>query len=323
MTALTGWLSRNPSASTLEIIGPTIVHRDSLRAVRLALDGLRPVIHFAHRLRGPLEVGSRIILDHELLLVLRGNGEIQVRDDVRSFGSGDLFVMAPFVPHRFVCRSASFEHIAVHFRFAPELPSLGELHAQQPYGLSFTGGHELRPHLHLGPTDPLHASLENLVRLWAENTALATLKAEALLMNAVARWLLRPHDENPPLVEAAIDPRILDALDQIERRPAAPPRISELAAAAKLGPTQFNLLFRESMNETPAAYMRRWRTSRARELLEQTDLPVKAIALSHGFRDAAHFSRAFFKLCGSWPTEYRKTAKASLVSRDRRKDRGA
>jgi AraC family transcriptional regulator, arabinose operon regulatory protein len=301
-----GWLSRNPSASALEIIGPSVVPRNGLRKVRLTLDEVRPVIHLAHRLRGPLHVPRRIILDHEILLILNGNGEIQVGHDALKFTAGDLFVMAPFVPHHFVCRSAGFEHIAVHFRFAQDQPSLGELHDQRPYGLVFGDGHELTSHVHLATTDPLRASLENLVRLWAENTPLATLKAEALLMSAVARLLLRPRDSERPLLEPTIDPRILNALDWIEGPAAAPPRISELAAAVNLGTTQFNLLFRDSVNETPAAYIRRRRATRARELLEETDLPVKAIALSQGFRDAAHFSRSFFKACGCWPTEYRK-----------------
>jgi transcriptional regulator GlxA family with amidase domain len=75
------------------------------------------------------------------------------------------------------------------------------------------------------------------------------------------------------------------------------------------------------MKETPAAYMRRLRTNRARTLLEQTDLPVKAIALANGFRDAAHFSRTFFKLFGSWPTEYRRAAQNDLGSHAKRRDR--
>lgn len=306
LSAQVGWLSRNPSPSALEIIGPTAVRRNDLRKVRLALDEVRPVIHLAHRLRGPLEVRPRIILDQELLLFLKGNGEIQVGDAVLRFTAGDLFVIKPFVPHHFACRSASFEHIAVHFRFAPELPSLGELHDQSPYGLVFGAGHELRPHVHLGATDPVRTSLERVVRLWAENTPLATLQAEALLMNAVARLLLHPRVSERRSVEPAVDPRILTALDWIEGSATAPPRISELAAAASLGRTQFNLLFRHYVNETPAAYIRRRRATRSRELLEETDLPIKAIALSQGFRDAAHFSRAFFKACGCWPTEYRK-----------------
>jgi AraC-like DNA-binding protein len=305
-SAQSGWLSRNPSPSALEIIGPTPGRRNGLRKVCLGLDEVRPVIHFAHRLRGPLEVRTRIILDYELLLFLHGSGELQVGDDVVGFTSGDLFVLAPFVSHRFACHAARFEHIAVHFRFAPELPGVDKLHDQSPYRLALGDGHELRPHVQLGATDPLRASLEHLVRLWAESAPLATLKAEALLMNVIARLLVHPRDSERGLAEPAIDPRIQTALDWIEAPATAPPRISELAAAVSLGKTQFNLLFRHYLTETPAAYIRRRQAARARELLEETDVSIKVIAHSQGFRDAAHFSRSFFKACGSWPTEYRK-----------------
>jgi AraC-like DNA-binding protein len=304
-----GWLSRNPSPSALEILGPAPA-LGAERVLSLALERVRPMIHLAHRLRGPHEIGSRIVLDHEILLILRGDGEIQVRDVVRPFGAGDLFVIAPFVSHRFLSRSPNFDHIAIHFRLAPELPRLGELHAAPPYRVSFSEGHELMPHAKLDPAASLRASLEHLVRWWAENTPLATLNAEALLMNAVAQLLRRPRETEQSSLDM-IDPRIAHALQQIELQAEQPPRISELAAAANLGMTQFSLLFRQYTGETPAAYLRRCRTRRARELLEQTDLPVKAIALANGFRDAAHFSRTFFKLYGKWPTEYRKAAQPS------------
>jgi AraC-like DNA-binding protein len=305
-----GWLSRNPNPSVLEIIGPASVRRSGLRKLSLTLDELRPVIHLAHRLRGPLELRTRVILDYELLLILDGRGEIEVGHDVRGFNGGDLFVMAPFVPHRFACRSQSFEHIAVHFRFAPELPSLAELHDQRPYALAFEDGYELRPHVRLEETDPARVALEQVVRLWAENKPLATLNAEALLMNVVSRLLFHPRASKPTPVEPAIDPRILNALDRIDGHATARPRISELAAAVNLGRTQFNSLFRQQVNETPSSYIRRRQAARACELLVETDWPIKTIALSHGFSDAAHFSRAFFRACGCWPTEYRKRSRA-------------
>jgi transcriptional regulator GlxA family with amidase domain len=139
-------------------------------------------------------------------------------------------------------------------------------------------------------------------------------------MSSVAQLLRRANDYEGPSADN-IDRRILDALRLFEQRPAEHLQISDLAAAANLGVTHFNLLFRECMNETPAAYMRRLRTTRARKLLEQTDLPVKAIALSNGFRDAAHFSRTFFKVCGRWPTEYRTAAQIDLGLQAKRKNR--
>lgn len=185
------------------------------------------------------------------------------------------------------------------------MPTLNALHAQDPYRLVVGNDGSFEGRLHLDVGDPLRAAIERIVGLWATDTPLATFEAEALLMTAVAQLLHRQATSTTSSLPA-IDPRVATALREIEARAARPPRIPELAAAAGLGLTQFNALFRSWTNETPAAYIRRCRLMRACAVLEQSDEPVKVVALSHGFRDASHFSRVFFKQYGSWPTEHRK-----------------
>ncbi|NDK90730.1 helix-turn-helix domain-containing protein [Gordonia desulfuricans] len=56
---------------------------------------------------------------------------------------------------------------------------------------------------------------------------------------------------------------------------------------------------------TPRNWLYTKRFERAQAMLSDTDLPVGEIAGSLGFRDVAHFSRAFRRHCGSSPTGYR------------------
>ena len=273
--------------------------------MRLALERVRPAIHLAHRLCGPVTVPHRVVLDHEIVLVLQGQGEIAGPDDVQDIAPGDLLMLAPFVPHRLRGWSPDFEHIAIHFSPSPEMPTLDALHAQDPYRLVIGSDGAFEGRLHLDAGDTLRAAIERIVGLWASGTPLATFEAEALLMAALAELLQRQAARKTSSLPA-MDPRVATALREIEARAAQPPRIPELAAAVGLGLTQFNVLFRTWTNESPAAYILRCRLLRACAVLEQSHEPVKVVALSHGFRDAAHFSRAFFKQYGSWPTEYRK-----------------
>jgi AraC-like DNA-binding protein len=245
-----------------------------------------------------------VILDHELVLVLRGDGEFLTDSCARSFAPGDLILIPPCVPHRFAGRARHFEHIAVHFDLTVHFLNSTELRERKPYAVFINEGLTLSPHEHVADVDPRRSQLERLVRHWADNTPLGTLKAEAALMEVVTSLLHVPHPESP--VRAPMDARIERALAEIARHLAEPLRVEELARAVKLGITQFTRLFREQVGEPPAAYQRRLRLRRARELLEEREISVKAVAFACGYRNSAHFSRAYFATYGQWPTQQRR-----------------
>ena len=245
-----------------------------------------------------------MILDHELVFVLRGEGELSTASSVQSFAPGDLLLIPPYVPHRFVGLAQQCEHIAVHFDLT--IAGTADLGQREPYEVLLDEGSTLKTHEHVTDTDPRRGRLERLVRLWAENTPLGTLRAEAALMEVVTSLLCIPH-AGPPVPEN-LDERIEYALVEIEHRLGDPLSVDELARRVELGVSQFARVFREQVGEPPAAYVRRVRLSRARELLEDTETPVKAIAFACGFRDAAHFSRTYFATQGVWPSQHRRQA---------------
>jgi len=113
-----------------------------------------------------------------------------------------------------------------------------------------------------------------------------------------------------PGVERAstADPRIERSLTAIERRLAEPITVAELASLSDLGASQFSRLFCLQVGESPASYIRRRRLEHARQLLDDTETPVNSIAVSCGFRSAAHFSRTFFLAYGAWPSQHRQSA---------------
>ena len=54
-----------------------------------------------------------------------------------------------------------------------------------------------------------------------------------------------------------------------------------------------------------ATFVRRWRLSRASQLLRTTDTPIKNIARQLGFRHTTHFHSAFTAQFGTTPARYR------------------
>lgn len=81
--------------------------------------------------------------------------------------------------------------------------------------------------------------------------------------------------------------------------------LATIAGVAGLSPFHFCRLFREFTGRSPHQYLLRTRLERAAQLLRETDLRVTEIAMSVGFQDVTHFSRAFRRHTGSLPGSYR------------------
>jgi AraC-like DNA-binding protein len=81
--------------------------------------------------------------------------------------------------------------------------------------------------------------------------------------------------------------------------------VEEMASAVHMSPYHFARMFRRSTQMSPHAYLTRRRIQRASELLGMTALTVREIATSVGYRNQAHFSRAFQVAMGTAPRSYR------------------
>jgi AraC family transcriptional regulator len=71
------------------------------------------------------------------------------------------------------------------------------------------------------------------------------------------------------------------------------PNLETLAAVAGVGLWSFARHFRESLGQTPHAYIIARRIDRARRLLAQGSIPIKEVASACGFADQAHMTRVF------------------------------
>jgi AraC family transcriptional regulator len=67
----------------------------------------------------------------------------------------------------------------------------------------------------------------------------------------------------------------------------------------------FSRVFKQSMGMSPTNYIAERRIERAKELLNETELPISEIALRSGFSSQSHFHTAFRKLAGTTPRVFR------------------
>ncbi|WFS00421.1 AraC family transcriptional regulator [Rhizobium tumorigenes] len=105
-------------------------------------------------------------------------------------------------------------------------------------------------------------------------------------------------------------------IDHINANLDKPLPVEELAEVSGLSRAHFSRVFAESEGLPPAEFVMQQRMQRAATLLTKAAfLPVKEVAIMSGFDDANYFSKAFRRVYGLNPTEFRTTGMyASLRS---------
>lgn len=128
---------------------------------------------------------------------------------------------------------------------------------------------------------------------------------EPLALNALEEVLLWCELANPNKAAGGLDRRINRALEFICARFAEPLTVARIAAHGGLSPSRFAHLFRQQTGETPQRYLELQRLNRARQLLEFTQEPIRAIARQVGFESPFYFTLRFKRHSGASPREWR------------------
>lgn len=84
-----------------------------------------------------------------------------------------------------------------------------------------------------------------------------------------------------------------------------PLRIPDMASHAGMSPRNFTRLFAAELGTTPASYLESVRCERAKALLLDSDLPLKAIAFRCGFTSDEQMRKAFLRRLSLTPRDYR------------------
>lgn len=102
--------------------------------------------------------------------------------------------------------------------------------------------------------------------------------------------------------------RVQQALDHARRNLGKDLSIDKLARIACLSLRQFARVFKNETGMTPAKAVENLRLEKARYLLQQSRLPIEAIALDVGFGDRERMRRSFQRSFGETPQSVRNTA---------------
>ncbi len=136
--------------------------------------------------------------------------------------------------------------------------------------------------------------------------SLSALERETRLTDALALLIRRYADDRPPLAGSGMVHDVLrDAKDYLRAHYADNVSLEQLAQTVYLSPFHLSRLFRERLGLPPHTYLNQIRVNHAKTLLN-SGLSLTAVAHDVGFADQSHLSKAFKRVVGVSPGEYRK-----------------
>ena len=165
---------------------------------------------------------------------------------------------------------------------------------------------------------PLKKTLELLVSEVDASTQGSEVAVQHLA-NLLLIQALRSHTETVPeqssgLLHALADPHIGAALYSMHKRIEHPWTVASLASEAGMSRSAFALRFKELMSESPLEYLTRWRMYRGSDLLRESDRKLADVAQAVGYDSDGAFHRAFKRVLGMAPGEYRRSVGANYRS---------
>ncbi|AEG62066.1 helix-turn-helix transcriptional regulator [Desulforamulus ruminis] len=103
--------------------------------------------------------------------------------------------------------------------------------------------------------------------------------------------------------------QIQNSIDYIEKNLCENIKLSEIARQSHFSQFHFHRLFHKTVGTSVMDYVRKRRLSEAAMELAETDEKITNIAFKYQFSSEESFSRAFKKLYGASPRDYRNTSR--------------
>jgi len=130
--------------------------------------------------------------------------------------------------------------------------------------------------------------------------------SEVLFVETLRQYITTLPPNQIGWLAGARDPVIGQALALLHKEPGDPWTISNLARRVGLSRTRLTERFRHFLNESPMAYLTKWRLNLGAQKLQSTEDSVAEIAAAVGYNSEAAFNRAFRREFDCPPAQFRR-----------------
>jgi len=138
--------------------------------------------------------------------------------------------------------------------------------------------------------------------------AIVTRLADILVIQAIRAWLIEHPESRRGWLGALNDERIGPALLRIHREPMKDWTVASLASSVSMSRSAFSSRFTALVGEPAMQYLTRWRMRLAGSWLRDTDMTAAECGAKLGYNSDAAFSRAFKRVMGAAPGEWKHRA---------------
>jgi AraC-like DNA-binding protein len=128
---------------------------------------------------------------------------------------------------------------------------------------------------------------------------------DLIFVQAVRAWVGTHVAGRNGWIAALQDRQISAVLGLMHKHPDRPWTVPTLAREVGMSRATLARRFRELLDETPLAYLSRWRLQAAANLIRREGLGISEVAARVGYQSDASFSRAFLQFTGQRPGAYR------------------
>lgn len=228
----------------------------------------------------------------------KGRGWCELEGCVHAVKAGDLLIVPPETPHSYGAdESQPWSIFWFHAQGSLLSAYLRELDASRD-----------RPVKHIGDAPQALALFEELLEVVEHGyTKLQMLCAAQTLAHLMA-VMIREHRSSPH-EQPSVHQKIAQTIAYMKQHLNHSLQVDTLATIANLARSRYIELFKQQSGYAPIDYFIRQRMHRACQLLDTTDMSVKAIATALGYEDPLYFSRLFRRVNEKSPIQYRKLRK--------------
>jgi AraC-like DNA-binding protein len=135
--------------------------------------------------------------------------------------------------------------------------------------------------------------------------------SEVLFVETLRLYIAQLPPHQTGWLAGARDPEVGKTLALMHRNPAHPWTIASLAQEAGVSRSVLAERFRHYLNDTPMAYLTRWRLQLGAQMLGSTNYSVAQIAAEVGYDSEAAFNRAFKREFTVPPARFRSQSRAA------------
>jgi AraC-like DNA-binding protein len=253
----------------------------------------------------------------EMMYVKKGSCKVIACEDTYRLEAGDFIFLNGNIKHQlYVDRHLPCRVICLEFTFrcSDDAPGLIRYAYQKTDELkSFIK--EKNDVIRLKDTDGIY---ENIIEIYMELEA-AGFGKEIIIQASLCEMIIKLARLAAEAKEKNIDDinkYVNEAVSYMRSNYHEDISIEMVAEYVNLNTSYFYKIFRKVMQKTPAEYLNQLKISKARSLLERTDIPINDICFYAGFNSRQYFSYAFKKHTGMTPKQYRMD-----VLSDNKKDR--